>query len=43
MTARRAPAVNRDVLEQMLVEGTTALDLTLTDAQRNQLLDYVGL
>ena len=43
MTARRAPAVNRDVLEQMLVEGTTALDLTLTDAQLNQLLDYVAL
>ena len=35
-------AVNRDVLEQMLVEGTTALDLTLTDAQLNQLLDYVA-
>ncbi|MGU7813513.1 16S rRNA (guanine(527)-N(7))-methyltransferase RsmG [Burkholderia sp. AW49-1] len=43
MTARRAPAVNRDVLEQMLVDGTAALDITLTDAQRNQLLDYVAL
>jgi 16S rRNA (guanine527-N7)-methyltransferase len=43
MTARRAPAVNRDVLEQMLIDGTAALDIVLTDAQRNQLLDYVAL
>ncbi|HGL4259398.1 16S rRNA (guanine(527)-N(7))-methyltransferase RsmG [Burkholderia dolosa] len=43
MTARRAPAVNRDVLERMLVDGAAALDVALTDAQRNQLLDYVAL
>lgn len=43
MTARRAPAVNRDVLEGMLVDGTAALDIALTDAQCNQLLDYVAL
>jgi 16S rRNA (guanine527-N7)-methyltransferase len=43
MTARRAPAVNRDVLERMLVDGAAALDVALTDTQRNQLLDYVAL
>ncbi|MBR8056395.1 16S rRNA (guanine(527)-N(7))-methyltransferase RsmG [Burkholderia dolosa] len=43
MTARRAPAVNRDVLERMLVDGAAALDVALTDAQRDQLLDYVAL
>jgi 16S rRNA (guanine527-N7)-methyltransferase len=43
MTARRAPAVSRDTLETMLVEGANALDVALTDAQRNQLLDYVAL
>ncbi|TCW81097.1 16S rRNA (guanine(527)-N(7))-methyltransferase RsmG [Burkholderia sp. SRS-46] len=43
MTARRAPAVNRDVLEQMLVDGANALGVALTDTQRNQLLDYVAL
>ncbi|KVD14249.1 16S rRNA (guanine(527)-N(7))-methyltransferase [Burkholderia ubonensis] len=43
MTARRAPALNRDGLEKMLVEGAHALDVALTDAQRNQLLDYVAL
>ncbi|RQS73533.1 16S rRNA (guanine(527)-N(7))-methyltransferase RsmG [Burkholderia sp. Bp8963] len=43
MTARRAPAVNRDVLERMLADGANALGVVLTDAQRNQLLDYVAL
>ncbi|MGU7769553.1 16S rRNA (guanine(527)-N(7))-methyltransferase RsmG [Burkholderia sp. MR1-5-21] len=43
MTARRAPAVNRDVLERMLVDGANTLDVALTDTQRNQLLDYVAL
>ncbi|WGS42083.1 16S rRNA (guanine(527)-N(7))-methyltransferase RsmG [Burkholderia sp. JSH-S8] len=43
MTARRAPAVNRDVLEKMLVDGANALGVALTDTQRNQLLDYVAL
>ncbi|MBN3815820.1 16S rRNA (guanine(527)-N(7))-methyltransferase RsmG [Paraburkholderia sp. Se-20369] len=43
MTARRAPAVNRDDLEQMLVDGANALGVALTDTQRNQLLDYVAL
>ncbi|MXN74404.1 16S rRNA (guanine(527)-N(7))-methyltransferase RsmG [Burkholderia sp. 4701] len=43
MTARRAPAVNRDGLEKMLVDGANALGVALTDTQRNQLLDYVAL
>ncbi|RQR62953.1 16S rRNA (guanine(527)-N(7))-methyltransferase RsmG [Burkholderia sp. Bp9126] len=43
MTARRAPAVNRDGLEKMLVDGASALGVALTDTQRNQLLDYVAL
>lgn len=43
MTARRAPAVNRDGLETMLVDGANALGVGLTDTQRNQLLDYVAL
>ncbi|KVN61159.1 16S rRNA (guanine(527)-N(7))-methyltransferase RsmG [Burkholderia stagnalis] len=43
MTARRAPAVNRDDLEKMLVDGANALGVALTDTQRNQLLDYVAL
>ncbi|KVP45026.1 16S rRNA (guanine(527)-N(7))-methyltransferase RsmG [Burkholderia ubonensis] len=43
MTARRAPALNRDGLERMLVEGAHALDVALTEVQRNQLLDYVAL
>lgn len=43
MTARRAPAISRDTLETMLVAGAKALDVALTDTQRNQLLDYVAL
>ncbi|MGZ2743196.1 16S rRNA (guanine(527)-N(7))-methyltransferase RsmG [Burkholderia stagnalis] len=43
MTARRAPAVNRDGLEKMLVDGANALGVALTDTQRNQLLDYVAM
>ncbi|MBN3788687.1 16S rRNA (guanine(527)-N(7))-methyltransferase RsmG [Burkholderia sp. Ac-20353] len=43
MTARRAPAANRDVLERMLADGANTLGVALTDAQRNQLLDYVAL
>ncbi len=43
MTARRAPAVNRDTLEKMLVDGANALGVALTDTKRNQLLDYVAL
>ncbi len=43
MTARRAPVASRDTLETMLLEGANALGVALTDAQREQLLDYVAL
>jgi 16S rRNA (guanine527-N7)-methyltransferase len=43
MTARRAPAVSRDTLAKMLVDGANALSVPLTDAQHEQLLDYVAL
>ncbi|WP_179403365.1 16S rRNA (guanine(527)-N(7))-methyltransferase RsmG [Burkholderia guangdongensis] len=43
MSARRAPVVGRDTLDAMLADGASALSVSLTDAQRGQLLDYVAL